>query len=221
MTSATAQAGFAFGAGIATFFSPCVFALLPGYISYYVTAVDGESPPLAGATVRGLAATGGAFVTFGVLSILAVAAGETIEWAIPVVEPLIGVALVGLGLLVFWKGSFSLSVPLPERRTSVLGFGIFGAVYAIAATACVLPLFLSVAVLSFDLSVAGTVLVLGAYATSFGALMIAATIATAVGYDAVLGQVGSRAGVLTRVAAVVLVLAGIGQIYIALTYTTA
>jgi len=215
MASATAQATCALGAGTLTFFSPCVYALLPGYVSYYVAAVDQESAPLAGATVRGLAATAGAFLTFAVLSVLSIAASETIERAIPIIEPLIGVALVGFGLLIFWKGALSFSVPLPERQSTVMGFGLFGAVYAVAATACVLPLFLSVAVQSFSLSIAGTVLVLGAYATSFGALMLAATIATAVGHDALLGRMASRAGLLTKAAGVVIVLAGLAQIYVA------
>ena len=33
-------ASFALGAGAATFFSPCAYALLPGYVGYYAAAVD-------------------------------------------------------------------------------------------------------------------------------------------------------------------------------------
>ena len=215
MSSATTQAVFAVGAGTLTFFSPCVSALLPGYVSYYVATVDEEASPLAGAAVRGLAATAGAVLSFGVLSVLSIVASASIERAIPIIEPLIGVALVVFGLLVFRKGSLSVSVPLPERQTTVLGFGVFGAAYAVAATACVLPLFLSVAVQSFSLSIAGTVLVLGAYTATFGVLMLAATVATAVGHDALLGRMASRAGLLTKAAGVVIVLAGLGQIFVA------
>ena len=66
MASTTAEITFAIGAGTATFFSPCVYALLPGYVSYYVASVDEEGAPLAGATARGLAATAGAVGTFAV-----------------------------------------------------------------------------------------------------------------------------------------------------------
>ncbi len=213
--SATAQATFAFGAGIATFFSPCVYALLPGYVSYYVAAVDSESAPLSGAVSRGVAASFGALGTFAVLSVFAVLAGETFELVLEGVEPLIGVALIGLGVLVLWKGMLSFTVVLPKRRTSVLGFGLFGAVYALAATACVLPLFLSVSVLSFELSLAGTAFVLGSYAGGFALLMLAATVAVAIGQQAFLERFASHSGTLTRLAGVALIVAGFVQLYIA------
>lgn len=213
--SVTAQAGFAFGVGLTTFFSPCVFALLPGYISYYVATVDGERAPLSGALARGGAASVGAVGTFLVLSIVAFFAGELFERTIPLLEYLVGVLLVALGLLVLRKGTLSFTVALPERRASVLGFALFGAVYALAATACVLPLFLSVSVLSFELPAAGTALVLGSYAAGFAVLMLAATVVTAIGRQALLEQAVARAGTLTRVAGVALVLAGVAQLAIA------
>jgi cytochrome c-type biogenesis protein len=213
--SLTAQAGFAFGVGVTAFFSPCVFALLPGYIGYYVASVDGDSPPLSGALARGGAASLGAIVAFAALSVVAFAAGELLEQAIPVLEYLVGALLVVLGVLVFRKGTFSFSVPLPERRASVLGFGIFGVMYALAATACVLPLFLSVSVLSFEFAAPGTAVVLGAYAAGFASLMLAATVITAVGRQALLDTAVTRAAVMTRVAGVVLVLAGLAQLAIA------
>lgn len=208
---------FAFGAGTATFFAPCVYALLPGYVGYYTAAVDGDSTPLSGVLVRGLAATAGAVATFAVLSIVALAASTLIEQVIPVVEPLVGVALVGVGFLAVWRGTLSLHVPLPERRASVLGFGLFGALYALAATACVLPLFLAVAIKSVGLSPVGSVLVLAAYAGSFAVLVLAATVAVAIGHDALAGRLAPHGATLTRVAGVVLVVAGVGQVYLALT----
>ena len=220
MASTTAQAAFAVGAGTATFFSPCVYALLPGYISYYVASVDRESAPLAGATARGLAATAGAVATFGILSVFAIVASETVEQAIPIVEPLIGLVLIVLGGLVFWKGAMSLSILLPERRTSVIGFGLFGAGYAVAATACVLPVFLSVALQALNLGAGGAVIVLGAYAGTFGLLMLAATVATAIGHDAVVGRMTAHSGLLTRAAGVVIVIAGLIQLYVALQVTS-
>ena len=212
----TAEATFAFVAGIATFFSPCVFALLPGYVGYYVSAVERETAPLSGALARGIAASLGALGTFALLSVGALMAGQTLERLLAdVIEPLIGGLLVLFGLLVLWKGALSFTVMLPERRADVFGFGLFGAMYAMAATACVLPLFLSVAVASIDLSVAGTTLVLGAYAGGFAVLMLSATVAVAIGQEALFSRMAGHAPLLTRVAGVVLVLAGLLQLYIA------
>jgi cytochrome c-type biogenesis protein len=213
--SASAQASFAFGVGVATFFSPCVYALLPGYVSFYVASVEGETAPLAGALSHGLAAGVGAIGTFLLLSGVAVGATEVFEAVLPVLEPLIGVGLVLLGGLVLWKGALALSIPLPSRRASIFGFGMFGAVYALAATACVLPLFLSVAFLSFGLSLAGTALFFGAYVAGFVLFLLAATVAVAVGQEAFLERFRSRSRLLTRVAGVVLVGAGLLQLYIA------
>lgn len=206
---------FALGAGTATFFAPCVYALLPGYVGYYAAAVDGESVPLSGAFVRGLAATVGAIGVFAVLSIVALGAGELLERALPVIEPLVGLALVALGIIALWRGSLSLHVALPERRASVLGFGLFGSLYALAATACVLPLFLAVAIQSVALSPLGGALVLAAYAGSFALLVLAATVAVAIGHDALAGRLAPHGATLSRVAGVVLVLAGAGQVYLA------
>jgi cytochrome c-type biogenesis protein len=206
---------FAFGAGVVTFFSPCVYALLPGYVGYYVANVDAESAPLVGALARGGTASLGALGTFAVLSVLAFAAGELLEQFLPVFEYLVGALLVVFGVLVVYKGAFSATVTLPERQESVLGFGLFGAMYALAATACVLPLFLSVSVVSVDFSVAGTVLVLGAYAGSFVLLMVAATVMTALGQETLLNQFSGRTRTLSKVAGVILVCAGLLQFAIA------
>jgi cytochrome c-type biogenesis protein len=206
---------FSFAAGIATFFSPCVFALLPGYVGYYVGSVEGADPPLSGALIRGIAASLGALGTFALLSVAALGATEVFERALPVIEPLVGLLLIALGIALVRSGSFSLHLALPERRSSVLGFAGFGAVYAFAATACVLPLFLSVTVASVGLSVTQTMFVLGAYASAFAVLMVAATVAIAVGRDAALGLVAGRATLLSRAAGLVLILAGFLQLYLA------
>ncbi len=210
------SAAFALGAGFATFFAPCSYALLPGYVGYYVAATEDETPPMGGILARGGAAAIGVFATFFALSVVAILASDLVERALPTVEIGIGVLLIILGVAVLSGRTGSLHVPLPKRRSTVLGFGLFGALYALAATACVLPLFLAVALQSLTLSTGGTAVVLGAYAGSFGVLMVAATVATALGHDAVVGRIADNVDTLTRLAGVVLVLAGIGQLYVAL-----
>lgn len=212
-------ASLALGAAVATFFAPCAYALLPGYVGYYVAATDAETAPLSGALLRGLAATAGVFVTFGTLSVTAVIAGEALKRALPVVEPLVGIALIVVGLYVLYKGSLSLHVLLPERRASILGFGLFGAAYALAATACVLPLFLAIVLQSLTMPLAETVIVLGTYASTFAVLMFAITVTTAVGREVGASRLAAHSVLLTRIAGAVIVLAGIGQLFIAATYT--
>lgn len=206
---------FAVGAGAATFFAPCSYALLPGYVGYYVAATDGESAPLSGALVRGAAAAAGVLGTFAVLAGVAVAASDLVERALPAVEYLVGVVLVALGLAVLSGRTGDLHVPLPERSASVLGFGLFGALYALAAVACVLPLFLALVVQSTTLPRAGTAAVVAAYGAVVAALMLAVTVVTAVGRDLGAGSVAAHQGRLVRVAGGLLVAAGIGQFAVA------
>ncbi|MFC6769716.1 cytochrome C biogenesis protein, partial [Natrinema soli] len=50
----TASIVFALSTGVATFFSPCAYPLLPGYVGFYVSQTDGERASLGGALSRGL-----------------------------------------------------------------------------------------------------------------------------------------------------------------------
>lgn len=59
----------AFSAGVVTFFSPCSYALLPAYISYYLGRVSGEERNIS--SLRGaLKGVGvGTAATLGFLSV--------------------------------------------------------------------------------------------------------------------------------------------------------
>ncbi len=213
--------GLAVGAGILTFFAPCSYALLPGYVGYYVAATGEEAAPLSGALVRGLSATAGVLAVFATLSVVAVVASDAVQSVLPVVEPLVGVVLVGLGLAVLYGGMGTVHVVLPRRRATVSGFALFGAMYALASTACFLPVFMGIVLQSLTLSPAGTALVLGGYAASFGVFMLAATVAIAVGHSFGTERLAGNVDRLVRLAGVVLVLAGIGQLYVALVVNVA
>lgn len=59
--------GFAVTAGVATFFSPCAYPLLPGHIGFYVSRTNGDDVSLGGATLRGVVAGIGVLGTFAAL----------------------------------------------------------------------------------------------------------------------------------------------------------
>ncbi|MCU4975685.1 cytochrome C biogenesis protein [Halobacteria archaeon AArc-m2/3/4] len=206
---------FALAMGVATFFAPCSYALLPGYVGYYVAATGQEKPPLGGAVARGGAAAVGALIAFAALSAVAIVAGATLERALPFLEYGVGLGLIAVGCWVVYGGSGAVHVMLPERRASVLGFGLFGAAYSLAATACVLPLFLALVFRSLTMSPVETTLVLGSYAGGFAALMVTVTVAVAVGYNLGANRFAGSVDLFVRIAGVVLVLAGLGQLYVA------
>jgi len=207
---------FALAAGVATFFSPCAYPLLPGYVGFYVNSVDAESASVFGAGVRGIAAALGVLATFALLAGATVRIGYSTLSNITVFETLVGALLVVFGLLVAADRAPSMSIPLPQRRAGVLGFGVFGAGYALAGAGCVAPVFLGVVARAIALPTETAVLVVGVYAGTVAVLMAATTVATGVGLVSNATRVMTHAGLLKRVAGAVMVLAGIGQLYLAL-----
>ena len=209
-------AGLALGAGVATFFSPCAYALLPGYVGYYAAAVgDGEDAPLAGALVRGLAATAGVVAVIGVLAVAVLLLGGAVLAYVDLLEPVVGVALVVLGLLVLAGRGPGWHARLPERRRSVLGFAVFGGGYAVAAAGCVAPLFLAIVVRALTFPPVEALVVLGAYAGGLGVFLLGATVAVAVGHAGAIDRLARHRQLVDRLAGLALVAAGVGQLLLA------
>jgi len=207
--------GFALGAGAATFFAPCSYGLLPGYVGYYVAATDGDRAPLSGALARGAAAGAGTLLTFAILGGVGMAASDLLEQVLYPLEIGVAIALIGIGAAILAGVDASLHVPLPARRRSVLGFGLFGALYALAATACVLPLFLALVLQSLTLAPLQTVAVVGTYGGTLAVFMLALTVATAVGRDLGADRLAVNSAKAMPLAGIVLVLAGIVQLGVA------
>ena len=207
---------FAVTAGVATFFSPCAYPLLPGYVGFYVNAVEADEASVTGAGVRGLAAAVGVLATFALLAGATVRVGQSTLSNIAVFETLVGGLLVAFGLLVVAGRAPSVSVSLPKRRTSVLGFGLFGAGYALAGAGCVAPIFLAVVARAIALPSDAALLLLSVYAGVVAVLMAATTVATGVGVIGNANRVMAHAGTLKRVAGAVMIAAGIGQLYLSL-----
>jgi cytochrome c-type biogenesis protein len=171
---------------------------------------------VTGAGVRGLAAAVGVLATFAVLAGATVRVGQSTLSNIAVFETLVGGLLVLFGLLVVAGRAPSVSVSLPKRRTSVFGFGLFGAGYALAGAGCVAPIFLAVVARAIALPGDAALLVLSVYAAVVAVLMAATTVATGVGLIGNANRVMAHAGALKRVAGAVMVVAGIGQLYLSL-----
>lgn len=207
---------FALTAGVATFFSPCAYPLLPGYVGFYVSQVDAKEVSIVSAGTRGVAAGLGVLTVFGVLSGATVWIGHSTLSNITIFESLVGGLLIVFGLFIMAGRDFSLSVPLPNRRASVFGFGLFGAGYALAGAGCVAPIFLAVIARTITLPTDIAVLLLFTYAGTVAVLMVSATVATGMSLLTNPGQLMAYSGRLKQLAGAVMVLAGIGQLYLAI-----
>jgi len=201
---------FAASAGVATFFAPCAFPLLPGYVGYYLSENDGNTGMVAPAG----AAAGGALGALAVVALLVLAVGQPVKTALPVLEPVIGAGLLAFGLVTLLDRGPELRVPLPERPASVTGFGVFGAVYAVAAAGCVVPLLFGVVTQALALPVYSSALVLAVYALGVTLPLVGVTLLAGVGIDS-WRYFGKYSRQVQQIAAVVMILAGGGQIYLA------
>lgn len=204
---------FAVGAGLATFFAPCAYPLLPGYVGYALRDDTG----LGGAAVRGLAASTGAVVVLVGLGGLLLAVGGRLARHLPLLEPLVGVVLVGLGLLLLTDRAPTLHLRLPERRSSVAGAAVFGGGYALAAAGCVVPVVLGVFTQALALAPSRAAVALGSYAAATALPLTGVTLLAAVGSDA-LRALSARVDTIRRLAAVLMILAGVAQVAASLRY---
>lgn len=202
---------FALGAGAATFFSPCAYALLPGYVGYYVSKGD---TGVTGSFVRGLVASLGVLVVFTALFGLTVAVGASVEEYLVPLEIGVGAALVVLGGVLVADIDLGWHTRLPDRGSGVLDFFAFGIAYSVAAAGCVAPLFIAVVLRSVTLPTPEAVGVLGVYAVTFSVLMVGATVATAAGYEFGRESLPEYTDKAVRLAGVVVALAGLAQVYL-------
>lgn len=207
---------FAITAGVATFFSPCAYPLLPGYVGFYLNQTNTDEASLGGASARGIVAGIGVLATFGALTWATLLVGQSALSDITVFETLVGALLVAFGALVAAGKAPSVSVPLPKRRASVLGFGVFGAGYALAGAGCVAPIFLAVMARAASLPGETAAIVLASYAGTVAVLMVSVTVATGMGLVSNAGRLTAYSGLIERIAGIVMVVAGLGQLYLAL-----
>jgi cytochrome c-type biogenesis protein len=205
---------FALSAGLATFFAPCAYPLLPGYVGYYLSQEDAD---IVGAVVRGGAATLGALAVLALVGGALVSLGTRTVSNLAVLEPVVGVALVAFGLALLTGRAPQVHLLLPEHRSSVAGFVLFGGVYAVAAAGCVLPVVFGVAAQALTLPTGQAIAVVAVYAVSVALPLLGVTLLAAVGSDAIRG-VSRHVGTVQRVAALVMVVAGVAQVGVSLSY---
>jgi cytochrome c-type biogenesis protein len=163
----------AFAAGFVSFLSPCVWPLVPAYLSY----VSGVPYDELGSNTRRVAITTAVFVggfsfmfalygaSVGYLGGLLAEYRRGIEIVGGVLVMLMGLALLGLGSRLFGREA---RVNLPLRPTSLVGAGIAGGVFAIGWTPCIGPVLTAVLLFAANQGSAGGSLLLFTYGLGLG-----------------------------------------------------
>jgi cytochrome c biogenesis protein CcdA len=183
--------GYAFAAGMIASVNPCGFFMLPSYISYQLGTEEAgfhESSAVSRtlkAVLLGSVATWGFVIVFASTGAVIVAGGRWLVTVFPYAGVSIGVVLICLGLWLLVTHSTigimaASRVTLTPRR-NLLNVFLFGMVYAVCSLSCTLPIFLVVvgsALVTQGLAASFAQFI--AYALGMGAILVAATIGTAV-----------------------------------------
>ena len=154
IADSTPSIGLAFAAGLASFLSPCVLPLVPGYLATVCGLTPGELRAPRREQLHGVIVRSGLFVlTFSSIFILlgmtATGIGSTLSDNRETLEKVAGVAIIAMGVLFL----LALFVPMLNREWRIdalaqrAGSGgplVAGAAFAIAWTPCVGPALASI-----------------------------------------------------------------------------
>lgn len=190
-----------------------------GYVAFYVGDAS-DSSKLVDRFRRvvfvGSLASLGFFLVYAVLAGIVVAVGTELLGNIALLELVVGSLLIVLGtaMIAGWLSPASLHVRLPKRRQSKTGYLLFGIDYAVAAAGCTAPVFVAIAGVAMGSGPLQAVLTFASYASGMAVLMISVTVLIATGHGTLLDRFELNGSGVTRAAGVLLVLAGIAQLYL-------
>jgi len=212
-------------AAVGSFFSPCSFPLLPGYLAYYLGLDAGskEKPSTRTAAGRGFLAALGMLLVYGIVAIIVFAIGFSAAAFVGSLGLYVGVILIFLGALTLTPLQYHKLVEpfrklkqkiFPTKEGKEVGIGTkmfaYGVGYGAAGFACVAPPFIA-AILSA--SIYGNVLlgvfVLVIYAAIVIALMIAITVLLSEAGQAAVKKMNRYVNVIKKISGIALIIAGI------------
>ena len=187
----SAAFSLSFSRGVIAAFNPCGFAMLPAYVSYFVSTnatgkVENTLPRLRRAVVVALATTAGFIALFSVLGFVTTVVNDAISTYIPWVSMVIGVGLVILGAALLLGRELKLSTQRFSKSRAGTGLDamfVYGVSYAAVSTGCQIGTFLSNV---RGGSTAGQMIGWLAYALGMGLVLTVVSLAAALAQQAFL-----------------------------------
>ncbi len=214
---------FSFIAGLAAFFAPCSFAMLPGYITYYISknSGNGQSSTLLrnilNGIIFGLIASAGFFTVFLTAGFSVIFVGQFIKSFIPWIAVITGFALIIIGISMLTGKEFTyFQAPNIHiaNKGSKLRIYLFGIVYAIGSLGCVFPIFLSIVVQSLSYnSIISSISILFVYVLAMSMVMVTVTALAFASKYAILQKIDKYLHYVKKGTAILLIIAGAYMIY--------
>lgn len=202
---------FAFTAGVFSIFSPCGYALLPGYMSFYL----GSRSSVPRAVSGGIACTLGLMTVFSIIGGLASSLGAMLHSLIPVLDLLTAAILIvmGVGTIMEMRLPY-VSIPVkPSQRRGLIGLYLFGIVYGFAGAGCSAPIFLSVLSFAISRGFPGGVIIFIAYVVGMGVPLVVTNVLLAEAKEYVITKISSATPWFSKASGVVLIAVGLYLFY--------
>ncbi len=204
--------GFAFSAGAVAFLSPCVFALLPAYISYYFGMKDNtksERNFLRRGIMVGFVCAAGAVFVLSTIGLAVSFVGSAITPHIPALRIVVGIFLIVLGLLTLFGIPLSYLVKSKvSTDRSYWGMFGFGSIYALGSAGCVAPVFIGVVTLAASSGFLDGIFVFLAYSAGLSSLLVLTTLLVASAKEAMISKLANIAPHLKLVSGAVMMIVG-------------
>lgn len=177
------------GFGILTFFSPCSFPMLPGYLTYYVAQDLKKGEKKASPVKGGLFAASGIIAFFLLIGIFVAIFGAVVQSYLYSLMPVVGgiLLILGLSIILGFDSYLERMVEIVKRPFTKIGEALgaktsteggvgslfaYGFGYGAAASSCMAPIFIAVMLLGFSTGLIGGGVIFLVYALSLGAMMV-------------------------------------------------
>jgi len=240
-TKETSLAIVALVTGVLSFFAPCAFPLLPGYMSYCLARKEGirkgkgGAKDLKGSVRGGIIAALGIISIFSLAGILVAAAGSTVVAYVSYLTPVIAVVIAIMGFMMLvdrtaWAdkmfGRITSKVQngisgMTGKRIgagSNKGLYLYGAGYGIASMGCQAPVFVAIMVAGFAAGGFGEAFLLFVlFGIGMGAMMVMVTVLVGMAKGMAIRKMTTAMPYIKRVSGLILLVAGM---YLAYYYGT-
>jgi len=216
----------AFLGGIAGFFSPCAFALLPAYVSYYLSTDENPKMIRMRKSIRlGMVCASGILIFTVVVGIIVMIIGNAVKEYIPMLTLVIGTVIIFLGAALL-KG-IPIRIPFIPRvstlisraytsgkRNQVGSIFLYGIGYGAASSSCSSPIF--IALILASAAFGGVFLSFAAfllYGLAMGILMVTTTVMVALCKDNLLNRLMVSTSGIKKASGLVMVAIGVYLVY--------
>jgi cytochrome c-type biogenesis protein len=228
----------AFAAGVASFFSPCSFPMLPGYVGYYlgkdeqvIQEQDQKKKILKKALPTGIAAAFGILIVYLLLGALIMIIGAPIYPYITILAPIAAIFVIVLGILMLTNYQYYFITDRVNKYVNAVlsrikfkdktladrindnelgGIFAYGMGYGFAAAGCTLPIFLLIitGALSTGGFLSGMLMFL-VYGLGAAIFMVAVTLLVATSKDSILNKMKMSTHKIKVISGLFMIVAGI------------